>query len=291
MSSVDTRLANQLVNASTLAYADGLDAIRHSPYFTSSKLIDNSQLTQFKVGIDSVLMGQTATDVVIAFRGTMPPDQADPTRAIAAAEDWLNDDDLFLTTVNYSAGRVHTGFARSLDNLWNPLSGAIQSANRNGGKIYVTGHSKGGALAALAALRLISQNVSPASVITFGAPRTGDENFAAAYSNLMPNHWRFEHRNDIVPHLPPRPAVFQFLKLLGRFKGLSDLLKKIHLPIGDYTSVGNMCFLDWNNKLDQEDTTALEFEREGRLIIAGEELVTDHFTSAYIETMQLAFGN
>jgi hypothetical protein len=287
---VDVPLAKQLLNASGLAYSVGNNAITASKYWPGSGLHDDKRLNQITVGIDSVLIGQTNDGVVVSFQGTMPPNAADPSDAIASADNWFNDFDLVLKTVSYSTGSVHTGFANSLDNLWAGLCSAIKSVYQNGGKILITGHSKGGALAALAAKRLIFENVLPAGVIptavfTFGAPRAGDEDFAAAYDAAMPNHWRFEHRNDIVPHLPPRPAVFELLKLLRNFPALSDLFNEITVPLGDYTSVGNLCFLDWSNQLEQDDTTLLEFEREGRLIIAGEELVTDHFVDAYISAM------
>lgn len=297
MPDVDITLSMQLVNASGLAYADGLPTIIGSKYFAGSKLINNPQLVQITDSerIDSVLVGQTVGGVVVSFRGTMPPNDADPSLAILAAEDWFNDADLVLTSVPYAAGKIHSGFAKSLDNLWEGLSSAFSSAYQNGDQIVITGHSKGGALAALATQRLAFENVippgaAPTNVITFGAARAGDENFATAYNTAIPNHWRFEHRNDVVPHLPPRPAVFAALKLIGNFPALSGLFKTITRPLPDYTSVGNLCFLDWSDKLDEDDTLLLEFEREARLIIAGEELVTDHFIDGYIAAMQSAFS-
>ena len=85
------------------------------------------------------------------------------------------------------------------------------------------------------------------------------------------------------------------LQALAQFVDLSALLKaNVTKPFGHYQSVGKLCFLDWSNQLDESDSILLEFKREGRLIIAGKELITDHFIDAthlaagklgYVETV------
>jgi len=294
---VNVERAKQLVRASALAYENGIGVVKASPHFTGSKLIDNPQLQPLAVGIDSVLIGQTDFGVAVAFRGTLPPTETDPVKAIEVALDWLNNGDLVLREVPYSAGKVHDGFRKSLDNLWDNgnLFSLVQTAAQGGRRVFFTGHSKGGALAALAARRFKAAGVIPAGVITFGAPRVGDEKFASTYDVEVPNHWRFEHQDDVAPHLPPRPAVMHALKTLAQFGALSTFLKtKITQPFGHYMSVGRQCFLDWDDELDESDSIWLEIEREGHLIIAGAELITDHFLDAthlsagklgYVETV------
>lgn len=299
MPNVNVERAKQLVRASALAYENDENAVKGSKHFAGSKLIDNPHLKKLTNGIDSVLIGQTDFGVVVAFRGTLPPTETDPVKAIKVALDWLNDVDLVLRDVPYSAGKVHDGFRKSLDNLWDNghLFALVQAAAEGGRRVFFTGHSKGGALAALAARRFKAAGVTPAGVITFGAPRVGDEKFASTYAVEVPNHWRFEHQDDVVPHLPPWPAVMLALQALAQFVDLSALLKaKVTKPFGHYQSVGKLCFLDWSNQLDESDSILLEFKREGRLIIAGKELITDHFIDAthlsagklgYVETVDL----
>ncbi|WP_371381015.1 lipase family protein [Sporomusa aerivorans] len=55
-------------------------------------------------------------------------------------------------------------------------------------KLYLTGHSLGGAAATLAGARLLSAGVSPEQleVITFGAPAVGNAAFAAKFNSVLP---------------------------------------------------------------------------------------------------------
>lgn len=55
------------------------------------------------------------------------------------------------------------------------------------GKLYITGHSLGGAAATLAGARLLSAGIRPeqVEVITFGAPAVGNEAFAAKFGSTL----------------------------------------------------------------------------------------------------------
>jgi hypothetical protein len=288
MTPVNVDRAKQLVQASALAYAADLAAIKASPYFQRAALIDNSQLVQITRGIDSVLIGQTAFGMVASFRGTLPPTQTDPVKAIPVALDWLNDGDALQIELTYSAGKCHRGFAESLDRLWDNsgVFDQVKAAAEGGRRVFLTGHSKGGALTTLAARRLKSAGIAAAGVMTFGAPRAGDDKFSSSYDAEVPNHWRFEHQDDVMPHLPPRPLLMQSLRALALFGALSDLLKKVTVPLGNYQPVGNLCFLDWSDQLDETDSYALDIKREEHLIAAGPKLILDHFIEpGYVKTV------
>ena len=68
-------------------------------------------------------------------------------------------------------------------------------------RIWVTGHSLGGAMASLVAQRLAIDGYPVRAVYTYGSPRAGDRKFRDAYR--LPNY-RFVNDNDLVPHLPLR---------------------------------------------------------------------------------------
>ena len=65
--------------------------------------------------------------------------------------------------------------------------------------LYITGHSLGGALAAIASARLRPSD-RIAACYTFGCPRVGDTEFAEQLWKVPV--YRLVHASDIVPHLP-----------------------------------------------------------------------------------------
>ncbi|KAG2437137.1 hypothetical protein HYH02_011393 [Chlamydomonas schloesseri] len=72
--------------------------------------------------------------------------------------------------------------------------------------LWLTGHSLGGALATLSALDLTIQGLTIGGVYTFGSPRVGDDRFRIMYekTGLADVTWRFVHRNDAIPQVPPK---------------------------------------------------------------------------------------
>uniref|UniRef100_A0A914M9Y0 Fungal lipase-like domain-containing protein n=1 Tax=Meloidogyne incognita TaxID=6306 RepID=A0A914M9Y0_MELIC len=75
-------------------------------------------------------------------------------------------------------------------------------------EVWITGHYLGGALAAIAAAKLIqSKEIGPDKIklVTFGQPRTGDSGFAAGMSKNLPFfNYRVTRARDLVVHVPPR---------------------------------------------------------------------------------------
>ena len=163
--------------------------------------------------IDAVLVGSVAEGTVVAFRGTIPPGDAAFT-GFQVLLDWMQDFEATLTQAPGVPGLVHEGFWEALEALWAPL---LAEARRRGGPLLITGHSKGGAMATLAAWRFAAEGLPVASVLTFGSPRAGDGDFVAAFDRKL-RQARFEFGDDIVPHLPPRAAL---TAILSRLPGLS----------------------------------------------------------------------
>ncbi|HEU0299350.1 MAG TPA: lipase family protein, partial [Longimicrobium sp.] len=75
-------------------------------------------------------------------------------------------------------------------------------------EVYVTGHSLGGALAAICALDLQlylpSTYTARPRLLTFGAPFTGNDDFAALLAQQVPTDQRFAAGSDWVPTVPTR---------------------------------------------------------------------------------------
>ena len=131
---------------------------------------------------------------VIAFRGT------------SSLRDWITDAEFPLRPMTGSNGRVHEGFLRAWDNIQTLLLARVFPAGTDKATLkpmVITGHSLGGALAALCAYCLNDLGLPIHSVYTFGQPRTGDAKFATAYSaELGDRTFRVVNENDIVPRTP-----------------------------------------------------------------------------------------
>jgi hypothetical protein len=204
--------------------------------------------------IHAALVGQSGDGILLGFRGTLPPDSPDHGQAI---RDWMGDLDAVLLTGTGLPGGVHQGFFGALDALWPAVGPAITGLIDKSPQspVYVTGHSKGGAVANLAAIRLkASRPDAPIFVATFAAARPGDPVFAAAYDESIAHSVRYEYTDDIVPHLPP-DAVFSTM-----FSTIPTVAPTVRgLKLG-YASVGELRFIDWSGNIVGH-SPLLTFER------------------------------
>lgn len=298
-----TPLACRLIHASRLSYAisPNGDGFTSTPDIDVATEMAGAQLNQVTLktfqspndhGIDACYYGETTDGMaVLAFRGTLPPslDIKDEKEFVRILMDWLNDGKIEQTHGKFLPGRVHKGFLGSLDNLWP----GIESFGIPKGKpVYVTGHSKGGGLAFLAAARLFGEfKLKPAAVYTYAAPRVGNQEFALAYDAALEGLTRrYEYQDDIVPHLPPHtgawlhafhagqaaagkiaaiipphlaPAKSHFDALIKRVEQLTKKMEDHAEALENYASAGTLQFIDWKNPPGiQADSWGLTVKRD-----------------------------
>jgi len=193
---------------------------------------------------DAAYLWLSGKEVIIAFRGTLPynPNATDPATQALALQDWINDAD-FAPEADPDFGPVHAGFLASFDNLWPGIQQQLQAWQAAGklgasSTVYVTGHSKGGALAELAALKLTADKLLPVTEVdTFGAPRVGGAVFAAKYAAAGIRDQRYENQDDVVPHVPLNEMELALLPLFQKVLTLSGKSS------GDYVSVGQLRYI------------------------------------------------
>ncbi len=132
------------------------------------------------------------------------------------ASEWLRDLSMHLTPYPYVAlGKVHDGFVQTYEIFRKAINDGL---NRIGtrGRLFIAGHSLGGALATIAAPDISAHTpFRLPSVYTFASPRVGDRIFAAEYNKeFKGKSFRIVNTCDVVPSMPlPVP----FLKLIGGF--------------------------------------------------------------------------
>uniref|UniRef100_A0A7S1TLZ3 Fungal lipase-type domain-containing protein n=1 Tax=Erythrolobus australicus TaxID=1077150 RepID=A0A7S1TLZ3_9RHOD len=148
--------------------------------------------------------------IVAAFRGTV------------SAKNWMSNLKAVSMAASKGGGsyvdlpaeiRIHLGFYQHFASIGHAMVDEVLKLHRENPTftVYVTGHSLGGAMAALAALHLVLQGVPDASmkVYTFGQPRVGNEAFSRYFDERVSSFYRIVNNHDIVPHLPLRSAGFR----------------------------------------------------------------------------------
>ena len=190
--------------------------------------------------IEAALVGQTANGIIVAFRGTLPP-----ALNWDSFFDWLQD---FMapTTSNIELpGEVHEGFLFALNLLRDGIVDAIQALDPSGSlPIYVTGHSKGGGIAPIAAMYFRNAyKLNITQTITFAGPNCGNADFVNSYNETFPNDVRYENYLDIVPLLPPDTEFITLLEAIPKIP-TSFVNKLNEMKAYDYQPVGSLMYID-----------------------------------------------
>ncbi|HEY1752064.1 MAG TPA: lipase family protein [Caulobacteraceae bacterium] len=211
--------------------------------------------------INAVMVGETAGEVIVAYRGTEPFTSLDHERMVL---DWLDDMCVPLVNSPYVQGSIHAGFSHAVDELWSWVLEQLKDMPTSK-PLWVVGHSKGGAMANIAALKLAAGQGRTPYVCTFEAARAGDPAFAADFADKVKHAVRYEYQDDIVPWLPPTDTLLPFFKQLP----IAQYLLSLFIP--SYQPVGDLRFIDWQDNI-VGDSVALEAQRCAHLIAELEKL-------------------
>lgn len=137
--------------------------------------------------------------VIVVFRGSESSSAAD-------LRDWVtNAQAVFhkLTADGYAAkSAVHTGVWNATGRIYRELKSTVDRAARGGRKVWITGHSLGGAMASVFAGRYIRDGGSVQGLVTFAAPRCANGAFGTRVVNRAKFVQRWANKNDIVPMVP-----------------------------------------------------------------------------------------
>jgi lipase (class 3) len=204
---------------------------------------------------------------LLVFRGTKLP------------QDWMTD--LACTPVRFdwvfpaapAIGEIHAGFGHCLSDGLSDIISALSPRDYTK-PLLITGHSLGGALAALAGAYfsvLGSSLPSVSAIYTFGQPRIGLHDFCNTYSRILANKLvRFVNKQDLVPRVPFRnwdysdegtmihfdssgkPAIESpewqnFLaRSLQSFGDFFEIISHLQVDVGDHSMAGYRDLIEQN---------------------------------------------
>jgi len=211
---------------------------------------------------------------LLAFRGTKVP------------QDWM--EDLACAPVRFdwifsgapAIGEIHSGFGHTLAEGLPRILAALTALpcmqpGNTPKPLLITGHSLGGALAALvgAHFKVTGASVPPIQAIyTFGQPRIGLHDFCNTYDRVLNGKLvRFVNKKDLVPRVPfrnwdygdegtmihfdntgtPSIQASQWQNFLARtLESLGDffeIVKDIRFDVGDHSMTGYRTLVESNS--------------------------------------------
>jgi len=179
-----------LCNAALLTYSDqaGVEQFLQRWQFSHIESLRGFHTQGF--------VARQGSTILVAFRGTEPTNGGD----------WLSDVNYHQQSLANVPGLVHGGFAHAFDEVFKQVRDAVEKLSQGmTPRLFITGHSLGGALAVLATAVLHFQfSRKIAALYTYGQPRVGDSHFSKAFDQeLGAVTFRYVNDLDIVPHVPP----------------------------------------------------------------------------------------
>ncbi|HXJ90742.1 MAG TPA: lipase family protein [Candidatus Binatia bacterium] len=188
--------------------------------FQECKFFENPTGPQGQGSHAFLAIDDTAKLAVLSFRGT---DADDPTDLI---------DDIKTSLQPWTGiGKVHSGFAGALTQIWDQVQKGLSTVAE--ARLLFTGHSLGAAMATVAASLQL-----PSSLYTFGSPRVGNSEFVAALQRRQLDNHRYVDCCDVVTRVPPEGLL-------------------------EYTHVGRPFYIDLARAVQERDP-ADEYMKEDR---------------------------
>jgi len=150
--------------------------------------------------------------IILAWRGT---DRVANNNSTLAGGAIFEFGEWFSTNFNYQLrnapngiqGQVHRGFSESIleDNMIARVARRLKQLGVKNKKLWITGHSLGGAHAQIAALYLQKMHqIRPFAVYTYASPGVGNREFNREIDRVVPRPrlQRFVFMNDPIPAVP-----------------------------------------------------------------------------------------
>jgi triacylglycerol lipase len=212
-SQADARLALCVLDAEDMYAANGPAVLQPA---LGPRIAADWNLCGYIIGTDALFrpLGALAPGSQRVFYGLLAESKSAPDTFVAVVRgtdgivEWLEDAEFF-SVPNKRPGMVEAGFFGIYDSFAFlhaagselPLVSCISAIVGNG-KLTVTGHSLGAALATYLALDLAKMLPDQVSLRIFASPHPGDITFTDAVAAAVPDHVHYRNVADLVPRVP-----------------------------------------------------------------------------------------
>lgn len=145
----------------------------------------------------------------------------------------------------------------------------LEESALNGWKqdVILTGHSKGGAMATVAAvlMKRDSDLPDPSYVCTFASAKVGDSEFSVEYNKNI-NQTSYEAHLDLIPFLPPSATTMEMMdetmtNMMDSMLWSDTSIQKKEKYKWDYQTVGTRKFITENYDIVDDVTKELDEKR------------------------------
>lgn len=235
--------------------------------------------TLIEVDTSAVLVIEQPERRLVVFPGTQSEWELlnNPSATWESVRDWLRN--LAFRLISGAEfgvpGRLHRGFAEELGRVLPRLSVELSGRRDLFGEkpLVLTGHSQGGAIAAIATGVLPANGHQVAASYTFAAPRPGDYGFAESIKVSDTPIWRMEYGNDVVPHLPLSPELH---------------LTEVTTNLLDFHAVGQLVYGRPNcaSVIVTDSAAITHEERRSRMLSHREDWIEHHHLPHYMALLE-----
>jgi len=187
-------------------YKPDKNDINKALYYSELVYVNSIINPESEFGYNVLLNKDDSSEIIVSFRGTTNYKNIISNINILDSQYTIN-----INTLHESISQIvsiHKGFLDAYlsvkDDIYNKCNNLL---NNGATKIFITGHSLGGAVAKICifdiTLNINKFNISPDNVsgIQIGSPSIGSNNFTYLYDLKVKNTFEINHINDPVPKL------------------------------------------------------------------------------------------